>query len=63
MPIGEPKPLSASRRFFREPKSPKHRQYEALRAYFLEGRPSAETARRFGYTPGAFRVLEDAARA
>jgi hypothetical protein len=31
--------------------------YEALRAYFLEGRPSAECARDFGYTPGSFRVL------
>jgi hypothetical protein len=31
--------------------------YEALRAYFLEGRPSHEVAREFGYTPGSFRVL------
>ena len=31
--------------------------YEALRAYFLEGRPSCEVARDFGYTPGSFRVL------
>jgi hypothetical protein len=31
--------------------------YEALRAYFLEGRPSHEVARDFGYTPGSFRVL------
>lgn len=31
--------------------------YEALRAFFLEGRPSQEVARRFGYSPGAFRVL------
>jgi transposase len=31
--------------------------YEALRAYFLEGRPSQEVARTFGYTPGSFRVL------
>ena len=35
----------------------RQRQYEALCAYFLEQRPSAEVARRFGYTPGAFRVL------
>jgi hypothetical protein len=34
-----------------------HRQYEALRAYFVEGLPSAEAARRFGYSPGSFRVL------
>ena len=40
-----------------EPQHPRHRQYEALRAYFVEGLPSAEAARRFGYTPGSFRVL------
>lgn len=39
------------------PASARHRQYEALRAYFLDQRPSAEVARRFGYSPGAFRVL------
>ena len=44
-------------RFFLEPLNPLHRQYEALRAYFVEALPSAEAARRFGYTPGAFRVL------
>ena len=31
--------------------------YEALRAYFVEDRSSAETAKAFGYTPGSFRVL------
>ena len=31
--------------------------YEALRAYFLEGHPSQEAARAFGYSPGAFRVM------
>lgn len=31
--------------------------YEALRAYFVEGLPSEEAARRFGYTPGSFQVL------
>ena len=31
--------------------------YEALRAYFLEGRASHEVARDFGYSPGSFRVL------
>ena len=31
--------------------------YEALRAYFVEGRPSAEVADAFGYKPGSFRVL------
>lgn len=42
---------------FLQPKSPAHRQYEALRAYFVEKRPSSEVARQFGYTPGSFRVL------
>ena len=44
-------------RFFLEPTNPTHRQYEALRAYFIEDFPSAEVARRFGYSPGSFRVL------
>lgn len=57
MPIGVPKSLTQCRKFFREPKSPRQRIYEALRAYFAEGRPSAEVARDFGYTPGSFRVL------
>lgn len=42
---------------FLEPSNSTHRQYEALRAYFVEGLPSAEAARRFGYSPGSFRVL------
>jgi hypothetical protein len=45
------------KRVFLEPANPTHRQYEALRAYFVEGIASAETAARFGYTPGSFRVL------
>ncbi|GFP44067.1 hypothetical protein HKBW3C_03199, partial [Candidatus Hakubella thermalkaliphila] len=44
-------------RLFLEPSNPTHRQYEALRAYFVEKLPSAEVAHRFGYTPGSFRVL------
>jgi transposase len=55
--ISAPKDLTACRRFFGEPATPRQRQYEALRAYFVEQRPSAEIARRFGYSPGAFRVL------
>jgi hypothetical protein len=31
--------------------------YEALRAYFVEHRPSGDVARAFGYSPGSFRVL------
>lgn len=44
-------------RFFLAPEKPAHRQYEALRAYFLEGLSSKETAQRFGYSPSSFRVL------
>jgi len=44
-------------RVFLEPAHPTHRQYEALRAYFVEGLPSQEVARRLGSTPGSFRVL------
>ena len=43
--------------FFLSPEEPLHRQYEALRAYFVEQLPSADTARRFSYSPGSFRVL------
>src|SRR6516164_7510635 len=44
-------------RHFLEPSNSTHRRYEALRAFFVEGLPSAEAAARFGYTPGSFRVL------
>lgn len=57
MPIGAPNTLSACRRFFVEPGSAKQRQYEALRAYFVEERQSSEVARAFGYTPGSFQVM------
>jgi len=42
---------------FLEPANAIHRQYEALRAYFVEGLASHEAAARFGYTPGSFRIL------
>src|SRR3954470_21608118 len=45
------------KRRFLEPSNSTHRQYEALRAYFVDRLPSAEVAARFGYTPGSFRVL------
>src|SRR5438132_7390447 len=51
------KPLTQPERIFLEPTDATHRQYEALRAYFVEGLPSHEVAKRFGYTPGSFRVL------
>jgi hypothetical protein len=48
--------ISFKRRFL-EPRNATHRQYEALRAFFVEGLRSAEVAARFGYTQGSFRVL------
>ena len=57
MPIGAPKSLTTCKRFFTDPASPRQRQYEAFRAFFVEGRPSAEVARAFGYTPGSFQVM------
>jgi hypothetical protein len=48
--------LTLARRFL-EPSNSTHRQYEALRAFFVDRLPSAEVATRFGYTPGSFRVL------
>jgi hypothetical protein len=42
--------------FFLAPESHLQRQYEALRAFFVEQHPSADVARRFGYIPGSFCV-------
>jgi hypothetical protein len=42
---------------FLTPRNVNHRQYEALRAYFVEQLPAAEAARRFGYTLGSFHQL------
>jgi len=55
--VTTPDAITTGARFFLEPGHPRQRQYEALRAYFVEGLPSAEAARRFGYTAGSFRVL------
>jgi hypothetical protein len=49
--------LTNMARFFLGPTNTTHRQYEALRAYFVEDLSSVEVARRFGYSPGSFRVL------
>ncbi|MFO1291565.1 MAG: hypothetical protein U1F07_00630 [Rubrivivax sp.] len=57
MSIDVPKDITTCRRFFSEPSHPRQRQYEALRAYFFDNRPSHEVARDFGYTAGSFRVL------
>src|SRR3954463_6556024 len=42
---------------FLQPTNATHRQYEALRAYFVEGLSAADVAERFGYTPASLRVL------
>ena len=44
-------------RFFLEPSSARQRQYEALRAVFVEGFSQKEAAARFGYSYDAFRQL------
>src|SRR5215831_15027078 len=54
---GSAKELTDLARAFIVPANATHRRYEALRAYFIEGLSGAEAARRFGYTPGSFRVL------
>ena len=43
--------------FFLAAQQPLQRQYEALRAFFVEEMSSAEAAQCFGYSRGAFRVL------
>lgn len=57
MSYGTPKELSDIRRFFLEPPTPKQRQYEALRAYFVGGLPSQDVAKSFGYSASSFHVL------
>jgi len=57
MAIRVPKDLTECRNFFLDPAGPKHRMYEALRAYYVDDHSSADTAKTFGYTPGSFRVL------
>ena len=49
--------LTEMARYFLEPANSTHRQYEALRAYFVDNLSSEEAARKFGYTTGSFRVL------
>jgi hypothetical protein len=51
------KRLSKFAKVFLEPKSAAQRQYEALRAVYVDGRKPGEVAESFGYTPGSFHVL------
>ncbi len=55
--VEAPDSITIERRFFLEPSHPRQRQYEALRAYFVDRLSSAEAARRFGYQSGSFRIL------
>jgi hypothetical protein len=43
--------------FFSHPTQTLHRRYEALRAVFLDQRPMAGSAQRFGYRYGTLRNL------
>jgi len=51
------KKLTDPAKVFLAPANSTHRQYEALRAFFVDKLSSQEAARRFGYSPGSFRVL------
>src|SRR5215471_9883904 len=51
------KKLTPLAKHFLQPTNASHRQYEALRAYFVEGLPGPEVAARFGYTYASFRTL------
>jgi transposase len=51
------KKLTDPAQAFLQPANSTHRQYEALRAFFIEKLPSKEAAHRFGYSEGSFRVL------
>jgi hypothetical protein len=43
--------------FFAAPEATRQRQYQALRAYFLDNLPAAAVAARFGYSTASFRAL------
>src|SRR2546422_1165515 len=55
--VETPNPITKDTSFFLDPIHPRQRQYEALRAYFVEQLSSADAARQFGYQPGSFRIL------
>lgn len=48
---------TAIRRYFTQPTQTYHRQYEALRAVMVDGRPQKEVAEAFGFQYGSFRLL------
>ena len=51
------------RQFFLEPQQTFHRQYEALRAVFVEGQPLEPVAVRFGYKVSTLQALVSRFRA
>ena len=57
MADGIRKKITELTRPFLKPSNATHRQYEALRAFFVDHWPAQDAAKRFGYTYGSFRVL------
>jgi hypothetical protein len=57
MDYGVRNKITGLTRPFLKPSNPTHRQYEALRAFFVDRLPAQEAAKRFGYRYGSFRVL------
>jgi len=55
--MGNPPDLTELAKVFVTPRHATHRQYEALRAYFVDRLPGQQVADRFGYTLGSFRQL------
>jgi hypothetical protein len=53
----------SNRQFFLKPQQVFHRQYEALRAVFVEGQPLEPVAVRFGYKVSALRSMVSRFRA
>ena len=44
------KPTSSLKEYFSNPANTKHKQYESLRAFFLENLPAPIIAEKYGYT-------------
>lgn len=55
--------MRAGAEYFVDPAAPAQRRYEALRAYFVEERPAAEVAQRFGYAPAVVHQMASELRA
>ena len=53
----------SDRQFFLEPQQTFHRQYEALRAVFVDGQPLEPVAVRFGYKVSSFQSMVSRFRA